>query len=145
MLITNLKKIGASICAITVVASCSVSTTMDDVVEKNIEAASTLREEAKAPTKIANQDLVKVNDDIWLGNTSKSEYEGEPLPSYLAKNVGLASGVTLGLSSSLGGMITPLLGMVADAYGITSVMIILVGIGAMCAIGSFILPEPKAN
>ena len=65
--------------------------------------------------------------------------------SYLAKNVGLASGVTLGLSSSLGGMITPLLGMVADAYGITSVMIILVGIGAMCAIGSFILPEPKAN
>lgn len=65
--------------------------------------------------------------------------------SYLAKNVGLASGVTLGLSSSLGGMITPLLGMVADSYGITSVMVILVGIGAMCAIGSFILPEPKAN
>ena len=63
--------------------------------------------------------------------------------SYLAKNVGLASGVTLGLSTSLGGMITPLLGMVADAYGITSVMVILVGISALCALASFILPEPK--
>ena len=52
--------------------------------------------------------------------------------SYLAKNIGLASGVTLGLSTSLGGMITPLLGMVADSYGITSVMVILVGIGTLC-------------
>ncbi len=89
MLITNLKKIGVGICAVTIVASCSISTTMDDVVEKNIEAASALREGAKAPTKIANQDLVKVNDDIWLGNTSKIEYEGEPLPSYLEANDGI--------------------------------------------------------
>ncbi len=65
--------------------------------------------------------------------------------SYLAKNIGLASGVTLGLSTSLGGMITPLLGMVADSYGITSVMVILVGIGALCALGSLLLPEPKQS
>lgn len=65
--------------------------------------------------------------------------------SYLAKNIGLASGVTLGLSASLGGILTPLLGMVADSYGINMVMVILVVIGAMCALGSFLLPEPQKN
>lgn len=65
--------------------------------------------------------------------------------SYLAKNVGLASGVTMGLSASLGGIFTPILGMVADAYGITTVMVMLVVIGALCAISSFLLPEPKSE
>ena len=62
--------------------------------------------------------------------------------SYLSKNIGFASGVTLGLSSSLGGIFTPLLGMLGDAYGLDLVMWVLVGIGALCALGSFILPEP---
>ena len=62
--------------------------------------------------------------------------------SYLSKNIGFASGVTLGLSSSLGGIFTPLLGMVGDAYGLDLVMWVLVGIGVLCALGSFILPEP---
>ena len=65
--------------------------------------------------------------------------------SYLAKNVGLASGVTMGLSASLGGIFTPLLGMVADIYGITIVMEILVVIGALCALGAFFLTDPKHN
>lgn len=64
--------------------------------------------------------------------------------SYLAKNVGLASGVTLGLSASLGGIFTPILGMAADAYGIDAVMWILIGIGALCALAAFLLPEPRA-
>lgn len=36
---------------------------------------------------------------------------------YLARNVGLASGVTLGLALSVGGIATPVLGFVADHYG----------------------------
>ena len=35
--------------------------------------------------------------------------------SYLQKNVGFASGVTMGLAASLGGIFTPLLGVLADA------------------------------
>lgn len=65
--------------------------------------------------------------------------------SYLAKNVGLASGVTMGLSASLGGIFTPILGLVADSYGITTVMVTLVVIGALCAVSAFLLPEPKKN
>ena len=63
--------------------------------------------------------------------------------SYLARNVGLASGVTLGLSASLGGIFTPLIGLAADAWGIESVMYILTGIGVLCAAAAFSLPEPR--
>lgn len=36
---------------------------------------------------------------------------------YLAKNMGFASGITLGVAMSIGGMATPILGWVADHYG----------------------------
>ena len=65
--------------------------------------------------------------------------------SYLAKNVGFASGVTMGLSTSLGGIFTPVLGIVADTYGIESVMLAMIVIGALCALSSFLLTEPKGR
>ncbi len=64
---------------------------------------------------------------------------------YLGRNVGLASGVTLGLSASLGGIFTPLIGMAADAWGLSAVMDILVGIGVLCAVAAFSLPQPRAS
>ena len=70
MRITNWKKIGLGLCTAALVASCSISTTMDASIDKDVDAATKLREEAKLPAKIANQDLVRGNDDIWLGNTS---------------------------------------------------------------------------
>ena len=39
---------------------------------------------------------------------------------YLAKNIGFASGITLGLATSLGGVVAPLLGWIADNYGMAS-------------------------
>ncbi len=89
MHITNFKNLSLGFCAVALIASCSISTTMDTSIQTDIEAATKLREESKIPTKIANQDLIKVNDDIWLGNTSSIEYEGEPLPSYLEANDGI--------------------------------------------------------
>lgn len=52
---------------------------------------------------------------------------------YLAKNIGFASGVTLGISMSIGGIIAPALGHYADTYGLTAVMGLLVLIAAICA------------
>ena len=89
MLITNLKKIGLGLSVLIFAASCSISTTMDETIQKDVSAAANLREKAKVPTSVANQDLVKVKDDIWLGDTSKIEYEGEPLPSYLETKDGI--------------------------------------------------------
>ena len=89
MRLTNLKNLVLGICAVALIASCSISTSMDATVQADIESVVKLKEESKIPTKVANQDLIKVNDDIWLGNTSLIEYEGQPLPSYLETNDGI--------------------------------------------------------
>ncbi|MBQ9236026.1 MAG: hypothetical protein IJ184_06150 [Alphaproteobacteria bacterium] len=86
---SKLGKIIIGAAAVVLAASCSISTAVDDVVERDIKATTKMREEAKVPTKVANQDLVKVNDDIWLGNKSRIEYEGEPLPGYLETKDGV--------------------------------------------------------
>ena len=64
---------------------------------------------------------------------------------YLAKNIGFASGVTLGISMSIGGIIAPALGHYADTYGLTAVMGLLVLIAAICAGATFLLPARKRN
>jgi FSR family fosmidomycin resistance protein-like MFS transporter len=45
--------------------------------------------------------------------------------SYLPNRVGLASGITLGLGMSFGGLVTPLLGWVADAYGLRATIAVV--------------------
>ncbi len=83
MLIKNKKYCGILLLTASLLASCSLSTKLDETIERDVEATTKLKEEAKAPTKEANVDLVKVKDDIWLGDSSEIEYEGEPVPSYL--------------------------------------------------------------
>ncbi len=70
-------------------SSCSISTSMDATVEREVDATTKLKEEAKIPTTKANDSLVKVKDEIWLGDTSEVEYEGQPLPSYLETKDGI--------------------------------------------------------
>lgn len=59
---------------------------------------------------------------------------------YLPDRVGLASGMTLGLAVSMGGMTTPLLGWLADRHGMPVVLMILLGMLALAAMHSFALP-----
>ena len=63
--------------------------------------------------------------------------------TYLAKNIGFASGVTLGLSFSVGGVTAPFLGRYADIFGLEAVMLLIVGAATLCAAASFMLPQPK--
>ncbi len=63
--------------------ACTVSTDLDTTIDREIENAAKLKEEAKAPMPVTVNDVVRVKDDIWLGDTSEIEYEGEPIPSYL--------------------------------------------------------------
>jgi MFS transporter, FSR family, fosmidomycin resistance protein len=44
---------------------------------------------------------------------------------YLPNRVGLAAGVTLGLSMTIGGMLTPVLGTIADYYGLNTAMFLV--------------------
>ena len=89
MHMTNWKKIGLGIFILGFAGSCSISTNMDATIEREVEAATKLKETAKIPTTPANADLIKVKDDIWLGDTSEIEYDGEPLPSYLEGKEGI--------------------------------------------------------
>ena len=62
--------------------------------------------------------------------------------SYLARSIGFASGVTLGLSFSVGGVIVPLIGRFADTYGLSATMELLAVVAVFAAIFSFFLPKP---
>ena len=59
----------------------------------------------------------------------------------LPNHIGFASGVTMGLASSVGGVFSPVLGRVADTQGVDVVMWIMFAVCVVTAISSIILPE----
>jgi len=61
---------------------------------------------------------------------------------FLPNHIGLSSGVTIGLSISVGGIAAPLLGKVADLHGLLSVMYILAALAVLPGILAFVLPKP---
>lgn len=63
--------------------------------------------------------------------------------SYLPNRVGLASGVTLGLSVSIGGLGAPLLGKLADSTSLMVAMQAVLIMSVIPLIFSFILPKLK--
>ena len=62
---------------------------------------------------------------------------------YLAKNAGFASGVTLGLGITLGGLVAPYIGHLADIYNVQTALMTLIPVGAIGLLMSFWLKEPK--
>ena len=65
--------------------------------------------------------------------------------TYLGKNAGFASGVTLGLSTTLGGIFAPLVGWAADLWGLPAALQILWMAGLLGAVVSFTLPKVKTE
>lgn len=61
---------------------------------------------------------------------------------YLPNRVGLAAGVTLGLSMTIGGLMMPLFGSIADHHGLTAALFLLGLIPALSCAISFTLHEP---
>ncbi len=89
MHMNRIVKYGMGLALITIAAACSMSTSMDAALEKEVKAATTLREAAKAPTELAADDVIRVKNDIWLGDTSEIEFEGQPIPAYLETKEGI--------------------------------------------------------
>lgn len=65
--------------------------------------------------------------------------------TYLAKNVGFASGVTMGLGTTLGGLMAPVVGRAADFWGMGAALQILWVAAIFGAVASFLVSEPKAE
>ena len=61
---------------------------------------------------------------------------------YLPNHMGLASGVTYGLAVSIGGVFAPLLGIVADNYGVHRVLELLTILPIIALAVSCLLPAP---
>ena len=62
---------------------------------------------------------------------------------YLAKNAGFASGITLGLGITLGGLVAPYVGHIADIYDVQTALMTLIPVGTVGLLMSFWLKEPK--
>ncbi|AEE13685.1 major facilitator superfamily MFS_1 [Thermodesulfobium narugense DSM 14796] len=60
---------------------------------------------------------------------------------YLPNSMGLASGVTIGLAVSVGGIIAPLLGVLADSFGLISAFYVIAIIPFIAVPLSFCLPK----
>ena len=61
----------------------------------------------------------------------------------LARNIGFASGVTLGLATSMGGMAAPCLGWIADNYGLARAIQCLGLVAMLGALFAFLLSSSK--
>ena len=59
---------------------------------------------------------------------------------YLPTRVGIASGVTIGLAVSTGGMVAPLLGRLGDVAGLQTVFIVLEVLLVVCFLSTLLLP-----
>lgn len=89
MLMNNLVKYTFGFGLLVAIGACSVSTKMDATIDREIEAVTELKEKAKAPAASAPEDVVRVKNEIWLGDKSNVEYEGAPMPAYLETKEGI--------------------------------------------------------
>lgn len=62
---------------------------------------------------------------------------------YLPSRMGLASGVTLGLAISIGGIVVPLLGWLADKHGLQIPLIIIASLPIITTIMAMSLTVPR--
>ncbi|MCL2579747.1 MAG: MFS transporter [Oscillospiraceae bacterium] len=61
---------------------------------------------------------------------------------YLPNRLGMASGITLGLAVSVGGVFSPLMGRIGDTFGLSSVFYVLAGVALLGALGTFLVKDP---
>lgn len=61
--------------------------------------------------------------------------------NYLPNHVGLASGITLGLAVSVGGIASPVLGWIGDQHGLAVVIMTLAAVGGLIALFSLFIPK----
>jgi MFS transporter, FSR family, fosmidomycin resistance protein len=63
--------------------------------------------------------------------------------AYLPRHVGTASGVTVGLAVTFGGLAAPLLGRVADVSGLHTMMLLLAWVSPLMALLAWRLPDRR--
>lgn len=62
---------------------------------------------------------------------------------YLPKHIGVASGVTLGLANTVGGLAAPAFGKLGDDFGLVTVFAAIAIFAVLAFGGSFLMPKPE--
>lgn len=63
--------------------------------------------------------------------------------SFLPNHIGFASGISLGLAVSVGGIFAPIIGRIGDTYGIMSAMYTITGIAFFALLLTLLLPKQE--
>ena len=79
----------AAIALVGMTIACSISPELDEQIATQAEEVKDLKEKASVSGEPIPDDVVRVKNDIWLGDTSTVEFEGEALPSYLEAKDGI--------------------------------------------------------
>lgn len=90
-----------------------------------------------APNQTVALVLLGLAAALFFAPASPSVVLGQ---EYLPNQVGVASGVTIGLAVSTGGMIAPLLGRLGDVAGLPTVFAVLEVLLAVCFVSTLVLP-----
>ena len=72
-----------------ITVACSISPELDEKINNSTEQVMDLEQRSKVPGEPVPDDVVRVKNDIWLGDTSTVEFEGEPIPAYLEAKDGV--------------------------------------------------------
>jgi FSR family fosmidomycin resistance protein-like MFS transporter len=86
--------------------------------------------------------MVAITAALFFSPSSPAVVLGQ---EYLPNRVGMASGVTIGLAVSVGGMVVPLLGWLGDIYGLGVVFLIMEAMLAVCFLSTLLLPDPRIS
>lgn len=73
-----------------------------------------------------------------IGSASIAVLMGQ---SYLKSHIGIASGITIGSAIGMGGLGVPILGAIADSFGLVTTMYSMVAMPVLAAILAITLPE----
>jgi FSR family fosmidomycin resistance protein-like MFS transporter len=63
--------------------------------------------------------------------------------SFIPNHIGLASGITIGMGSSVGAIIAPILGKVSDLYGLPTTFYVLIALSVITAVTGGLVPKHK--
>lgn len=90
-----------------------------------------------APNQTVSLILLGLAAALFFAPSSPAVVLGQ---EYLPNQVGVASGVTIGLAVSTGGMVAPLLGRLGDVAGLPAVFAVLEVLLAVCFVSTLLLP-----
>ncbi|MBR3676716.1 MAG: PilN family type IVB pilus formation outer membrane protein [Alphaproteobacteria bacterium] len=75
--------------AVGVTVACSIAPDMEAEMAQRTKDVLDIKQQATVPNEPVPDDVVRVKDDIWLGDTSTVEFEGQPIPAYLEAKDGV--------------------------------------------------------